>query len=777
MAQVNKGRILDSLYKDSNGNVVSLASLRGKIEDECFDLAQYRGDSLAWLKMRGAEMTEFQRAQAEVTNQRLLFYCLEPLTDGISFNSVLQAAGMYIGMSLVQPGIKKEWAAMKKSGAEMVSATLSNNKLLKHLPGSKLVTNMCKHMADKQSLVMNDGRMPYTVMSASTEYLRIENAAYQAMRVPDDQLRPPTSDQITLSSHNWQTKKRVLDAAQRELISLQVAQGDDSKSPEMLSAQEKYMNAQSDADKAKNDLEMLLRANDAWDSLSVAEKRKAHCMCVRADAEECKTLLYEQAKIDGVGRMNIADCVNQMIGNARLRSEQARKDLRAKQREATAGDPAAELRAAWRYGQDNIHDWRKFSEMGFDLDEAKFSDFDSVLVTEMGEDGKPHYKQVNVWDGTFLQNGKPFGDAMHSREPMTPQALMRAMESITSKYREEASPADIERLESASEFAMLMVDGYEQHEAYDLTLGQLEAGLVMSGLSQKEIHERIRPLRNYVSDMSELVSQARADGLPDAEISSAIGLSSTMQAIDDAVIEYQSDSRIFKDKACDSNNYMLQLLSEAAGTVNAVAIMDSDDGELPVIKYGDEDFRGQRTPIGYTAPEKFSIIVDDRAIKFADSMVDRGYISEEYRNDAISDFSQMAYMYGAGVQSNMDGYITYFTDTSDMFALMQEATCGSVASNCAWQMNIKDQNNWDTIYDYVTKRLGTVISEVECGRFNDESAIEKNRKAVAAAYRAMPSQSQYYVIPRVDNGYYRASNNPVDSNDGLNNEDPDLGLP
>lgn len=737
----NSGSIIDSLYKDSAGNIVSLDDLRERIENECLDLARFKGDSKGWLSRRGQAMNEYQRLQSEVTNQRLMFYCMEPLTEGFSGRAVMQAVGMYIGMSLVRPELKNEAHNIVAQGANMLSTMFKQSK--RQGPAHKALAGMLDRVRDKHMAAANDGRLPYTVMSASVEYMRIQNAAYDQMRVPTDQMRPPTVDQMTLAEHKFRERLRAFRACP------------DPKGLEgqaAIEATDMRENARVELLDAERDFNSMRRAFDNWANLSDAEKRRSWCKCVQADADECADLLFREAEIDGVGRMTVIDSVNQMIGNSRLRAEQARKDLRAHQRSQALDDIGAEIRAGWRYGQDNVYDWQRYSEMGFDIDEVSFSDFDSVLLTEFDDDGNPHYKRVDAWDGQFVRDGQPLGEPLHAREPMTPETMFRAMERSTSKYMSDVKMCggmdSMEPLLCAARYVTEMVDGAEQHEAYDACFNDIFDKLHAEGISAEDRHGFARCLRNYVSDMSAIVTQARADGLRDNEIAFGVEASASMQSVSEAVVEYMNASPIAQVKSDDDakalNNYELQLVSRSVSSMMSFFKRNGYDG-TSVFGYGDEvykdidgndtdDYR-QYARYGAVKPgTELSKFLDEHAIKFADDMIANQHMPKIMRDQMITDFSTMAWLYGRALEGSdafiSDGHISMAP------ALAQTA----VTSNVARLMGVSDADNWNTL-DKVSNQIARVVDEeVAKWKAPDDEVAQRNRQTVGRAYTVLYKQ-------------------------------------
>lgn len=731
----NSGNIIDSLYKDSNGNVASLDDLRGRIESECLDLARFKGDSNGWLSRRGQAMNEYQRLQSEVTNQRLMFYCMEPLTEGFSSRAVMQAVGMYIGMSLVRPELKNEAHNVVAQGANMLSTMFKQSR--RQGPAHKALAGMLDRVRDKHMAAANDGRLPYTVVSASVEYMRIQNAAYDQMRVPVDRMQPPTTDQMTLAEHRFRERLRAFQAC---------PDPKDMDGQAAVEANEARENARAELLDAERRFSSMRRAFDDWDGLADAQKRQAWCECVQADADECVDLLFREAEMDGVGRMTVIDSVNQMIGNERLRAEQARKDLRARQRSQAGDDIGAEIRAGWRYGQDNVYDWQRYSEMGFDIDEVDFSEFDSVLLTEFDDDGNPHYKRVDAWDGQFVRDGQPLGEPLHAREPMTPESMFRAMERITSKYMTDVKLCgemdSMDPLIRASHYVTQMVDGAEQHRAYDVCFGDVFDELNAKGISAEDRHAFARCLRNYVSDMSTVVSQARADGLSDKEIAFGVETSASMQSVSEAVVEYMNASPIAQSESeggdNSRNNYELQLISRSVSSMMSFFKKNGYDG-TSVFSYGDEiykdidgndtdDYR-QYARYGAVKPgTDLSRFLDERAIRFADDMIKHQKMPENMRDQMITDFSTMAWLYGRA----LDGSDAFASDGHiDMAPAMAQT---AVTSNVARLMGVSDVENWNTL-DKVSGQIARAVDEEVAGwTAPDDEAARRNRETVGRAY-------------------------------------------
>lgn len=734
----NTGGIIDSLYKDSNGNVVSLDDLRGRIEAECLDLARFHGDSTGWLERRGAAMNEYQRLQSEVTNQRLMFYCLEPLTEGFSARSVMQAVGMYIGMSLVRPELKGEAHNIVASGADMLSTMFKQSR--HQGPAHKALARMLDGVRDRHAAAANGGRLPYTVTSASVEYLRIQNAAYDQMRVGTDKMHPPTTDQVTLAEHRYVDAYNKLNA---------IPSSDGMDEARAAALDEMRADAKAEMVEARAKHAALVRACGSWGEMGDEERRQVWCECVKMDADACASALFREAEADGVGRMTVIDSTNQLVGNSRLRAEAARKELRARQREQAGDDIGAEIRAGWRYGQDNTYDWQRYSEMGFDVDAAEFSQPDSVLLTEFDEDGQAHYKRVDAWDGTFVRDGRVLAEPMHARAPMTSESLFRTMEGVTAKYRDTVKTLggmdSLEPLTCASAYVTMMIDGAEQHEAYDMCFSDMFDKLNAAGITADERHDFARHLRNYVSDMSCIVTQARADGLGDDDIAFAAELSASMQGVSDATVEYVGASKIAtREFGCDEksaglrNIYTTQLLSRSVASMMSFFKRHDYDG-AEVFGYADEVYKdadgnatddyAQYAAAGAVKPgTELSRFLDASALKFADDMICKAHLPEPMREQMVTDFSTMAWLYGRAL------------DTSDAFASEGHIDMASAMANTAVTSNIcrllglSDVDNWHTIDKVSASIAQAVDEEVATWKVPDDKKAQTNRQTVSAAF-------------------------------------------
>ena len=481
MTEPRYTRFSSAKYVDENGEDRDLYELRSEIETDCIDFASYKQQGREWLRDYGKYVNGKQSEQyRSAIGQYLFMQCLSPLQAGFSRTNVMSAVGMYIGMSLVCKDVKGQYNDVMKSGCDNLLSVLGSNEKTK---GSKLY-KFVEKMRDKQATKVNHGRMPYTPMSASMEYLRIENAAYALMRVPTEQMTPPTEDHITEAFYDYKT------IAGRDDVTLEVVNF------------------------YKRRLDRFQRAANAWDDMTDAEKKAVYTETIRLDADKAKEILYYMAIDDGVSPEMIKDNVSHIIGNALVRDSEIRKNKRHEQR-SKSESVVDEIKDAYRNGLDaevtGIAD--VFNQTSYGVGSATLSDFESVFDCEIDDNGVVHSVVKDKWDGTFKNTiGNRYNGEFEAREPLTvataPLAMARAMGAYLKGKGNLKCATD---MLSAITFVEGVSSGQNIDAAYSDAFGNMFVG---------KSHDDVREMRNLVTDVTHIVDQMKRDGVDMSQVSS-----------------------------------------------------------------------------------------------------------------------------------------------------------------------------------------------------------------------------------------------------------------
>lgn len=508
-------------YIDEDGETRNLYDLRDEIEADCIDFTKYKQQGRKWLQEYGVYINGKKGENyRDAIGQYLFLQCLGPLQAGLSRTNVMNAVGMYIGMSLVCKDVRGQYKNVMKSGCDNILGVLESNDKTKN---SKL-HSFVEKIRDKQVTKLNHGRIPHTPMSAAMEYLRIENATYALMREPQEQMTPPSQDHITEAYYDYKT------ISKRDDVSSEVV------------------------DFYKHRFERFQRAVTVWDDLSNNEKKDVYIETVRLDADKAKEILYYTAIEDGVSPEMIKDNVSHIIGNALIRDADVRKKKRHEQR-GENGSVIDEIKDAYRNGVDpevsGIAD--VFNQTSYGVGSAEMSELESILEQDVDENGVIHSVIKDKWDGTFKNTvGKTYEGEFEAREPLNVSTAPLAMSRAMGIYIKEKGVRSASDILSAMRFVEAGSVGQNLDMAYIDTFGNMFDG---------KTHDDVRSMRNLVTDLSHIVDQMKRDGVDEAQVQS-VCLSAYRASIFNA---YLDDNL---SESCLDDNVKAAMVQNAFSDVN-----------------------------------------------------------------------------------------------------------------------------------------------------------------------------------------------------------------
>lgn len=122
--------------------------------------------------------------------QRMVMMCTMPLSRGLSPQSLVQSVGMYVGMAMISPDFRRQFAqnisAPLRQGIDGYMANVESGKLHPGWSDERRAKHLERlgKFRDRCAQVENGGRMPFTPESAALERLKIDNAYYRQLRDP-----------------------------------------------------------------------------------------------------------------------------------------------------------------------------------------------------------------------------------------------------------------------------------------------------------------------------------------------------------------------------------------------------------------------------------------------------------------------------------------------------------------------------------------------------------------------------------------------------------------
>lgn len=168
-----------------------MEGLYRRYADLQWDMASFTEGHEMWLAMKDPDTrTKAQRIQSQIFQQRAVFECFDQLRGGLSANNVIACVGMYVGLSLVNPEIRKTGQKMYAQALDGAVRYMENNPDKSMLGMRGLMMDNFAKKRDKYMRSANDGRMPFTAETAALASIRLDMECYRMMRdgehVPDD---------------------------------------------------------------------------------------------------------------------------------------------------------------------------------------------------------------------------------------------------------------------------------------------------------------------------------------------------------------------------------------------------------------------------------------------------------------------------------------------------------------------------------------------------------------------------------------------------------------
>jgi hypothetical protein len=123
-------------------------------------------------------MTPELRMRQEIFQKRMALMALTPLQEGVSADSILESAGMFIGLYLASPDMRK---GIQKAKAGLLSHAIDRSIENGFDPNGGKVQRYC-YMRDRYLAKANDGRVPFTAETAALYDIGLQQQAYDQMK-------------------------------------------------------------------------------------------------------------------------------------------------------------------------------------------------------------------------------------------------------------------------------------------------------------------------------------------------------------------------------------------------------------------------------------------------------------------------------------------------------------------------------------------------------------------------------------------------------------------
>ena len=277
-----------------------MEGLYRRYADLQWDMASFTEGHEMWLAMKDPDTrTKAQRIQSQIFQQRAVFECFDQLRGGLSANNVIACVGMYVGLSLVNPEIRKTGQKMYAQALDGAVRYMENNPDKSMLGMRGLMMDNFAKKRDKYMRSANDGRMPFTAETAALASIRLDMECYRMMRdgehAPDD-----------VMAEHVKAVKTLEDVCAFDGVDM----GDMARSKRIIVA--KMMGDKSDPERAKA-LERMYEQFDTTGGWQKAEARTERVLGrdasgdVRMMDRKVWTGEYQTVADDGYTPVNVAD--------------------------------------------------------------------------------------------------------------------------------------------------------------------------------------------------------------------------------------------------------------------------------------------------------------------------------------------------------------------------------------------------------------------------------------------------------------------------------------
>lgn len=187
-------REFDKRALGGDENIAKMNELYSKYMDMQWDMVSFHGDGELWLNMRDADhRTKRQRINSQMFQQRAVFECFDQLRGGLTAENIVACVGMYVGMSMMNPEIRKSSQKMASAAFGSAVEFMESHPERGFLGMRGAMLNQFTKKRDKYMLAANDGRMPFTAETAALTSIRLDREYYQAERAGD----PEAMDKYT----------------------------------------------------------------------------------------------------------------------------------------------------------------------------------------------------------------------------------------------------------------------------------------------------------------------------------------------------------------------------------------------------------------------------------------------------------------------------------------------------------------------------------------------------------------------------------------------------
>lgn len=165
--------------RGSESYAAELERYRKGIEAErqaMIDFTAYAQDILE--RGRLHHMTPELRMRQEIFQKRMALMALTPLQEGVSADSILESAGMFIGLYLASPDMRK---GIQKAKAGLFSRAI-NRSIENGVDPNGNKVQRYRRMRDHYLAKANDGRVPFTAETAALYDIGLQQQAFDQMK-------------------------------------------------------------------------------------------------------------------------------------------------------------------------------------------------------------------------------------------------------------------------------------------------------------------------------------------------------------------------------------------------------------------------------------------------------------------------------------------------------------------------------------------------------------------------------------------------------------------
>ena len=163
----------------SEKDQAELKAFQAEIDKMNMDMLDFHNRGQAWMKKNQNEKKDAFQAFNDVYQRRMLMMCILPLQRGVDAQSLAQAAGMVVGLMIVNKEFRQN-VHQAIADYKINKAGGPNKYMQEAEKNPKLVNSINKHL-----LKAHDGRIPFTEQSAAAMNISLAKQAYEMYREPD----------------------------------------------------------------------------------------------------------------------------------------------------------------------------------------------------------------------------------------------------------------------------------------------------------------------------------------------------------------------------------------------------------------------------------------------------------------------------------------------------------------------------------------------------------------------------------------------------------------